>query len=170
MAEIDVPSQEKDNLDLYLYDCSTGHCYLWDIAMFGGSKRTVLARKPKPGLWKALVCAESSIGKDVSFSYREVISNVTLGKFAGDTKAAERRVGERWMESLRLERSPASVEGRELVAWIEVVDERAEEEERKASIYEVNNPKGGPWNRPASVGVEILPLQHAKRGTFSSSE
>jgi len=162
LAEIEVPPEQKDNVDLYLYDCSSGHCYLWDIAMFGGSKQTILARNPKPGLWKALVFAERSAGKDVSFSYRDVITISTLGKVLGDTKSVERRVGEEWTEDLRVERSTAPLESRELVAWIEVVDGRAEEQETKASIYEEENPKGGPWNRPASAGVEILLLQHAR--------
>ena len=168
MAEIEVPRREKDDIDLYLYDCSSGHCYLWDIAMFGGPKRTILARKPKPGLWKALVCAERPIGRDTSFSYRDVITHSTLGRAADGTKLVGRRIGEQWTETLRPESPSASVASRHRVAWIEVVDERAEEQERKHSLFEEDNPKGGPWNKPASVGLRIFSIPQKNASAIST--
>jgi hypothetical protein len=161
MAEIEVASQDKDNLDLYLYDCSTGHCILWDIAMFGGVKQTILARKPKPGLWKALICAERNAGKEISFSYRDVITNPGLGQVTADTETVERRTGEQWTDKLRFRRAPVNAD-RELVTWIEVVDERAEELERAHSIYDENNPKGGQWNKPSSAGIGVFPMKQFK--------
>ena len=156
-----------ENLDLYLYDCTGGHCYLWDVGTWGERGQSLIARNPRPGLWKALVCSESPVTRDIVFTYSDAYTDPSLGSIVGHGEGIARRVGEEWQDSFTIRTTELPAVGRELAAVVEVVDVEAERREKKNPIYDLNNPVGGPWNRPASTGLEILGLQRADMRALS---
>jgi hypothetical protein len=60
------PSQPVSNrgLDLYLYDCTSGECFLFDFALPASDRQQIVVRTPQAGRWVAVLGSPSfpSIG------------------------------------------------------------------------------------------------------------
>jgi hypothetical protein len=60
-------------LEIYLYDCTSGQCFLWDYAGIAAHEQTVSVHKPKAGKWMAAVNAAPSIVGHGRFSFDELV-------------------------------------------------------------------------------------------------
>lgn len=83
MIEIDVPPgadalslhlQADTTSDLYLYDCTSGECFSYDIAFPPSLTQRLLVRNPAPGRWVAAVCPGGRFRGIGSFVLDEVIT------------------------------------------------------------------------------------------------
>jgi hypothetical protein len=67
-------SSDEPSLELYLYDCTSGECFLWDFTLPAVREHTTVVRSPLPGRWVAAVNAAPYPTKAVQFSLEEIIA------------------------------------------------------------------------------------------------
>jgi hypothetical protein len=121
------------NTDLFLYDCTTGECFAYDIAFPAAKSQTLLVRKPTPGRWVAAVNAAPFPTAAGSFELDEVM---TVGTPLRRASASARPTGSHWREVFDdLPKVPAA-DGRTPVIFFELIDAAAERAEKEQ-----------PWSR-----------------------
>ncbi|MBA2301497.1 MAG: hypothetical protein H0W08_02550, partial [Acidobacteria bacterium] len=139
------------NTELYLYDCTTGECFSYDIAFPAARSQTLLVRKPSPGRWVAAVNAAPFPASSGSFVLDEVITTGTPRRRAS---AAARVPGARWREVIDNLPAPPAVKGRTPVVFFELLDaaaERAESEHPWTSHERFVKMR----DRPVALGTAI---------------
>jgi hypothetical protein len=107
LVEIDVPADaaalslqlradtKHTNVELFLYDCTTGECFSYDVAFPAAPAHTLMVRKPAPGHWVAAVNTAPFPTAAGSFVLDEVI---TSGTPARRTLSASLHLGARVRE------------------------------------------------------------------------
>jgi hypothetical protein len=68
------------SLDLYLYDCTTGTCYLSDMVRNANASSGIVVRTPAVGTWKVVVDPARIVGGRGSYAYTEVVTGVQFGR------------------------------------------------------------------------------------------
>lgn len=141
--EIDVPDEaaalslqlrsKNTASDLFLYDCTTGECFAYDIAFPAAKSQTLLVRKPTPGRWVAAVNAAPFPTGPGSYELDEVI---TTGLPVRRASASARNTGARWREIFDDLPKAAAADGRMPVVFFELIDQAAERAEKEQ-----------PWSR-----------------------
>jgi len=150
-----TPADTTADLDLYLYDCSSGTCYLWDLDRSIRATKSHVVRAPHPGTWKVLIDPARVPGGKTRFTYTEILTHPKYGTATAVGAPARREVGEGWTDSVRVERAHTSVpDSTRLVAVLDLVDEGAEAAEQ-AHPFAVF--AGVPY-RPVVVGSTLHPL------------
>lgn len=138
LIEIDVPADaatlslqlraEGSGTELFLYDCTTGQCFSYDIAFPAAESQALTVRRPAAGRWIAAVNAAPFPAAKGSFALDEVI---TTGAPVRQASGGERATGARWREILTtLPQSPPAA-GRTAVVFFELIDQAAEREEKE---------------------------------------
>jgi hypothetical protein len=145
-------------LDLYLFDCTTGPCYLWDADFIHGKRAELLVRAPRPGQWKAVIDAPRVPSGTTGYRYTEVLTNPAYGSVALDTVAVPRPTGGQWTAGAVAHPAASVPAGRELVMVTDVVDQPAEVEEQAHPLAVF----GGPRYRPVIVGTVVVPVPDAR--------
>jgi hypothetical protein len=75
VASIDDASTKAADIDLYLFDCTSGKCELRGRAKEKSAAETVWALNPKPGKWKVVVDCFAAPAGGVSFEYQSLYSH-----------------------------------------------------------------------------------------------
>lgn len=143
--------QEGTNVELFLYDCTTGECFSYDIAFPADGSQRLLVRKPKPGRWVAAVNAAPFPAAAGSFVLDEVITKDVPVRRAS---AAPRQPGARWEEVIDDLPTPSAADGRTPVVFFELFDaaaERAEAERPWSIVRHYITPR----DRPVAFGTAI---------------
>lgn len=68
------------NVDLYLFDCTTGTCTLRDFATAKGASEHVAVDSPAAGKWKVLVDLVSGANRSGSFQYKDYLLHPAYGR------------------------------------------------------------------------------------------
>jgi hypothetical protein len=163
LVEINVPSGaqslslqlrsegKETNTELFLYDCTTGECFSYDIGFPAAASQTLHVRKPTPGRWVAAVNAAPFPAAAGSFVLDEVL---TTGTPVRRTSTTSRAAGARWQEVFDALPTSTAVRDRAQIVFFELLDAAAERDEVEH-----------PWNshpkfvklrdRPVALGTAI---------------
>ena len=143
IIEIDVPRDaatlslqlraQGSHTELFLYDCTTGQCFSYDIAFPAAESQRLIVRKPTPGRWVAAVNAAPFPAANGSFVLDEVI---TTGTPVRRASTAERPNGAKWTEIFDTLPEHWPIEDQTSIVFFELIDEAAERGEREQ-----------PWSR-----------------------
>jgi hypothetical protein len=95
MAELaDVPASGAD-LDLYLFDCTSGPCQPRRACVAAGAREAISLDAPAPGSWKAVVDVPRAAGP-ISFTFRDFFFDPALGSISVADGSKPRDVGASW--------------------------------------------------------------------------
>ncbi len=153
---LETASDSAARLDLYLFDCTKGPCFLWDAEIVHGLRSELLVRAPHPGLWKAVVDpVRVPTGSHTSFRYTQILTNPAYGTASVDPSVVPRGAGAEWAGSATVHRGSARPpNGSELVLVADLIDPVSEAAEQARPLARF----GGPPYRPAPLGTAIVPL------------
>jgi len=144
-------------VDIYLFDCTSGSWFLWDVDFVHGRRAELLVHNPRPGKWKAVVDPARIPSSSAGFTYTEVVTNPKYGTLVLDSTPTPRATGAQWTGQVSMQPAPAPpiAQRRELVLVTDVVDQAAEREERDHPLAEF----GGAPYRPVALGTAIVPIR-----------
>jgi hypothetical protein len=150
-----TPTTAAAALDLYLFDCTSGKCYMWDVDRSTRTTKTHLVRYPHAGLWKVVIDPETLPGGTTGYTYTEVMTHPRYGRASTGVGPAAYGSRVRWSDSVTLVSSgdPPPI-GRELVAVVDLLDQASEEAEREHALAVF---AGVPY-RPVVLGTTLIPL------------
>ncbi len=148
------------HLDLYLYDCTTGSCFLWDADIVHESRAELLVRAPRAGRWKVVIDPAWLPVGTAGFTYTETMTAPSYGSVSIDTTRAAHSSGARWSATAHVRSAvtpqwPGDLRNRrELIVVADVVDlqSEAEEQARPLAVW------GGLPYRPVVLGTAEVPI------------
>jgi hypothetical protein len=139
--------------ELFLYDCTTGECFSYNIGFPAAGAHTLVVRKPAPGRWKAAVNTAPFPSASGSFVLDELVA---IGPPVRRVSAAARGPRARWREAIGGVAAPPPAPGKSPVAIVELIDLAAER-------AEVEHPWSTAPNyvklrdRPIALGTAVYP-------------
>jgi hypothetical protein len=142
--------REGTNAELYLYDCTTGECFSYNIGFPAARTQTVVVRKPNAGRWVAAVNTAPFPTAAGAFVLDEL---VTTGTPVRRTSAEARGPGARWQEAIDNATAPPAVAGQTPVLLLELLDAAAERGE--AEHPWTRTPRFKLRDRPVALGTAI---------------
>jgi hypothetical protein len=144
--------QTGPHSELYLYDCTSGECFSYNIAFPAAKTHTLVVRKPGAGRWVAAVNAAPFSAARGAFVLDEIVA---VGTPVRRTSSAGRAPGARWRETIDEVPATAAVPGRTPILLLEILDAAAERGELEH-----------PWStrpnfvklrdRPVALGTAII--------------
>jgi hypothetical protein len=140
----------RANTELYLYDCTTGECFSYNIGFPAARAHTLVVREPNAGRWVAAANAAPFPTAAGAFVLDEL---VTTGRPVRRTSAAARGPGARWQEVIGNITPPPAVRGKTPVLLLELLDAAAERGE--AEHPWTNTPRFKLRDRPVALGTAI---------------
>lgn len=143
---------DKDKLELYLYDCTTGECFSYDIKFPAGPEHTLVVRRPNAGRWVAAVNSAPFPTSDGGFVLEEVIASGSAKELlAGHAM----KHGERWTAAIDTAALPKAAAGGEPILFVELLDKALEKDE--AAYPWDPSPKAVKLrDRPVALGTAIV--------------
>jgi hypothetical protein len=119
-ATIGSPSDPAADLDLFVYNCTTGSCVLAGQNADGDSEESVTIANPAAGLWRVLVDAYSVPAGATTYSYVDVFANPAFGTISVTDANALRPAGSTWTVPGTVTANAALSEGRVLLGNVQV--------------------------------------------------
>ncbi len=113
-ATIGSTSDGGADLDLFVYDCTSGSCVLADYTADGDSEESVTVADPAAGTWRVEVDAYAVPSGATEYDYLDVYSVDGLGAIEVDDPATERATGDTWTVPATVTASGEPGEGRVL--------------------------------------------------------
>ena len=110
--------------ELYLYDCSTGECFAYNIGFPAARAHTMVVRKPNAGRWVAAVNAAPFPTGPGTFVLDEIVTSGTPVRMKSSPHAS----GERWRQQMD-DHAPPVTDGQTPIVLIELMDAAAERAE-----------------------------------------
>ncbi len=95
-ATIGGTSDAGADLDLYVYNCTTGSCVLAGQAADGDSEESVTLANPAAGAWRVVVDGFAIPNGTTTFNYIDVFVNAALGSVQVTDANALRAAGASW--------------------------------------------------------------------------
>lgn len=135
------------DLDMYLFDCTTGDCFLWDHATGHAGGGELLVRSPRPGAWKTVIDPVGGPSAP-AFRYTDVVTSPRYGAVRSPAP-----------DSVRVVRTGAVPSDREPVLVVDVVDQGLEMEEQAGPLALF---AAQPY-RPVPLGTAVVPLSSPRR-------
>ncbi len=129
-----------ETLEMYLYDCTSGECFSYDIGFPAHPEHTMLVRRPTPGRWIAAVNAAPFPTAPGGFVLEEVMTSGA---------AQERRMArpllhaQRWTTDVAAGSATPSTVGERPIFFVELLDAALDKDE---AAY--------PWN-PSPTAVKL---------------
>jgi subtilase family protein len=151
---VEPTSDSLAHLDLYLFDCTTGTCFLWDVDFVHGSRADLLVHTPRPGKWKAVIDPARVQGGTTGFTYTEVVTHPAFGTVTVDSIATPRPTGALWIERANVRAGAVVPSGHDLVLVVDVVDRQSERDETAHPLAVF----GGAPYRPVPVATAVVSL------------
>jgi len=119
-ATIGGTSDPAADLDLYLYNCTTGSCVLAGQSADGDSEESVTIANPPPGAWVALVDGFAVPSGSTTFNYVDVFVNPAFGSIGISDANALRPAGSGWTVPATVTANAAPATGRVLLGSVQV--------------------------------------------------
>jgi hypothetical protein len=98
-ATIGSPADIGADLDLSVYDCTSGSCVLAGQSADGDSEESTTIDNPAPGQWVVLVQGYAVPEGSTTYEYVDVFSGPEFGSVSIDDSLAERAAGASWTVS-----------------------------------------------------------------------
>lgn len=119
-ARIGNPADTAADLDLHLFDCTSGSCVQAAVGADDDSEEQVTVTDPAAGQWMVLVSGYSVPAGSTTYSYLDVFSGPSFGSLEVDDADTLRPAGAEWTVDATLTPSAAPAEGRVLLGHVEV--------------------------------------------------
>ncbi len=119
-ATIGSPSDPAADLDLFVYNCTTGTCVLAGQSADGDSEESVTITNPAPGAWVVLVDGYAVPAGTTTFNYVDVFANPAFGAVAVTDADAFRPAGSTWTVPGSVTANAAPATGRVLLGSVQV--------------------------------------------------
>lgn len=120
-ASIGGASDPGADLDLFLFNCTTGTCVLAGSSTSSTANESVTVPNPAVGLWKALVDPFAVPSGSTTYTYSDSLSNPNYGTVTVPTNAATpRATGDTWNFTATGNASSSAGTGRFLRATVSV--------------------------------------------------
>lgn len=95
-ATIGSPSDPAVDLDLFVFNCTTGTCVQAGFSADGDSEESVTINNPAAGLWAILVDGFSVPAGTTTYSYLDVFAHPSFGTVSVTDANALRPAGAMW--------------------------------------------------------------------------
>lgn len=102
------------DLDLYVFNCTSGTCVLAGQSADGDSEESVTINNPTPGVWVALVDGFAVPAGTTTYNYVDVFSNPAFGAISVTDANALRPAGSSWTVPASVTANAAPAAGRVL--------------------------------------------------------
>jgi hypothetical protein len=119
-ATIGSPSDPAADLDLFVFNCTTGTCVLAGQSADGDSEESVTINNPAAGLWAVLVDGFSVPAGTTTYNYVDVFANPAFGSVAVTDANALRPAGASWTVPGTVTANAAPAAGRVLLGNVQV--------------------------------------------------
>ena len=119
-ARISGASDPAADLDLYLFDCTTGTCVLRSAGTGATANETVSFNNPAAGAWKVVVNAFSVPAGSTAYDYIDVFANPAFGLVSVNDPAVLRAPGASWSATADATANTAPAVGRFLQGFVQV--------------------------------------------------
>jgi len=120
-ATIGSPSDPAADLDLFVFNCTSGACVQAGSNADGDSEETVTINNPAAGLWRVLVDGFAVPAGSTTYNYVDVFfTNPALGVVSVTDANALRPAGDVWMVPGSVTANAAPTAGRVLLGVVEV--------------------------------------------------
>jgi hypothetical protein len=119
-ATIGSTSDPGADLDLYVYNCTTGTCVLAGQSADGDSEESVTIANPAPGTWVTLVDGYAVPAGSTSYDYVDAFTNSAFGSVAITDANALRPAGSSWAVPGTVTANAAPATGRVLLGTVGV--------------------------------------------------
>jgi subtilisin family serine protease len=119
-ATIGSPSDPAADLDLFVFNCTTGSCVLAGQNADGDSEESVTINNPAAGLWIVLVDGFSVPAGTTTYNYVDVFANPAFGSVSVTDANALRPAGSSWTVPGSVTANAAPEAGRVLLGNVEV--------------------------------------------------
>ncbi|MCA1584778.1 MAG: hypothetical protein LC791_08410, partial [Acidobacteria bacterium] len=143
--------RSERSTELYLYDCTTGECFVHDFAMPAATEQQLVVRNPKVGRWVAAVNVAPFPAALTTFVLEEVMATAEPQQVS--SKTGERPSGTRWSETVDPGVRPSHPPGTTPVLWLELIDLASEREE--AEFPWEQRPEWKLLDRPVALGSAV---------------
>lgn len=120
-ATIGATSDPGADLDLYVYNCTSGSCVLAGQSADGDSEESVTISNPAAGTWVTLVDGFAVPSGSTTFSYVDVFSNPAFGSVSVTDANALRAAGAQWTVPGTVTANAAPAAGRALLGNVKVL-------------------------------------------------
>jgi hypothetical protein len=156
-VKVEPTTDTTAELDLYLYDCTSGHCYLWDVNHRSSAAKSLLVRHPSAGAWKVLIdpAHVPGGGGRTPFRYTTITTGPRYGRVAIAPVISPRANATSWTSTVVTKGAGAQpAEGWESVIVSDLIDAGAEHSEAAHPLYPFLTV---PY-RPAIIATAVAPV------------
>jgi hypothetical protein len=119
-ATIGSPSDPAADLDLFVFNCTTGTCIQAGSNADGDSEESVTINNPAAGLWAILVDGFAVPAGSTTYNYVDVFANPALGSVTVTDANALRPAGSTWTVPGSVTANAAPAAGRVLLGNVQV--------------------------------------------------
>jgi hypothetical protein len=119
-ATIGNPSDPAADLDLFVFNCTSGSCVLAGQNADGDSEESVTIANPAAGLWKVLVDGFAVPAGSTQYDYVDVFVNPAFGSVSVTDANAVRPAGSSWTVPGSVTANAAPAAGRVLLGNVQV--------------------------------------------------
>jgi hypothetical protein len=119
-ATIGGPSDPAADLDLFVFNCTTGPCVLVGQSADGDSEESVTIGNPAAGVWAVLVDGFAVPAGTTTYNYVDVFTNPAFGSVSVTDANALRPGGSSWTVPGSVTANAAPAEGRVLLGNVQV--------------------------------------------------
>ena len=119
-ATIGSPSDPAADLDLFVYNCTSGSCVLAGQSADGDSEESVTIANPGAGLWQVLVDGYSVPAGTTTYNYVDVFANPAFGSVSVTDANALRPAGASWVVAGTVTANAVPAVGRVLLGNVQV--------------------------------------------------
>jgi subtilisin family serine protease len=119
-ATIGGPSDPAADLDLFVFNCTTGTCVLAGQSADGDSEESVTIANPAAGNWLVLIDGFSVPAGTTTYNYVDVFVNPAFGSVSITDANALRPAGSSWTVSGTVTANAAPASGRVLLGNVQV--------------------------------------------------
>lgn len=119
-VKIGNPADLGADLDLYLFNCTSGSCVQTASSAGGGSEEAVTINNPAAGTWVALIHAYAVPKGSTAYDYVDVFTSPSFGTLAVDDTDTARAAGATWTVPGVVTPKAVPAAGRVLLGSIEV--------------------------------------------------
>ena len=120
-ATIGSTSDTGADLDLYVYNCTSGSCVLAGQSADGDSEESVTIANPAAGTWVTLVDGYAVPSGSTTYTYVDVFTNPAFGSVSITDANALRPAGSAWTVPGSVTANSASAAGRVLLGTVRVL-------------------------------------------------